>query len=51
VHGGRAFFFLFMKRLSAAADAGVVCTIGVALFLLCVSILLVGRRIERTLEI
>ena len=45
-----AFFFLFMKRLSAAPDAGAVYLIGVILFLVCVGILLVGRRIERTLE-
>jgi hypothetical protein len=46
-----AFFFLFMKRLSAAPDAAVVYAIGVALFVVCVGILLVGRRIERTLEV
>lgn len=46
-----AFFFLFTKRLSVAGDANTVYAIGVLLFLVCVSILLVGRRIERTLEI
>ncbi len=45
-----AFFFLFAKRLSVAADAAIVYNIGVVLFLVCVIILLVGRRIERTLE-
>ena len=45
-----AFFFLFAKRLSAAPDASTVYAIGVGLFLVCVVILLVGRRIERTLE-
>lgn len=45
-----AFFFLFTKQLSGAADANTVYFIGVGLFLLCVLILLVGRRIERTLE-
>lgn len=45
-----AFFFLFTKRLSIAADANTVYFIGVGLFLLCVLILMVGRRIERTLE-
>ena len=45
-----AFFFLFAKRLSGPPDAGTVYAIGVSLFLVCVIILLVGRRIERTLE-
>jgi hypothetical protein len=46
-----AFFFLVTKRVAGPEDAGVVYMIGVATFLLCVAILLVGRRIERTLEI
>jgi hypothetical protein len=46
-----AFFFLGTKRVAGPADATVVYLIGVATFLLCVTILLVGRRIERTLEI
>ncbi|MBC7896996.1 MAG: Nramp family divalent metal transporter [Cytophagaceae bacterium] len=45
-----AFFFLFTKRLSGAPDANTVYAIAVGLFLACVLILLVGRRIERTLE-
>src|SRR5215203_1078326 len=45
-----AVFFLFMKRLPVAAEANTVYAIGVGLFLLCGLILLVGRRIERTLE-
>ena len=45
-----AIFFLFEKRIATAADAGVVYGIGIATFLGCVAILLVGRRIERTLE-
>jgi hypothetical protein len=45
-----AIFFLFSGRIPAAADAGVVYFIGVGTFLLCVMLLLVGRRIERTLE-
>src|ERR1044071_3546279 len=45
-----AVFFLFAKRLPVASEAGMVYGIGVALFLLCALILLVGRRIERTLE-
>jgi hypothetical protein len=46
-----AFFFLATKRVAGPEDANVVYFIGVATFLLCVGILLVGRRIERTLEI
>jgi hypothetical protein len=46
-----AAFFLFMRRLPVAADADTVYLIGVGTFLICVGILLVGHRIERTLEI
>ncbi len=46
-----AFFFLFTQRLPAAADRNVVYLIGVVAFLACVSVLLIGRRIERTLEV
>src|SRR5687767_15574991 len=46
-----AAFFLFMRRLPVAADADTVYLIGVGTFLVCVGILLVGHRIERTLEI
>ena len=45
-----AIFFLFERRIATAADAGMVYGIGIATFLGCVAILLVGRRIERTLE-
>ena len=45
-----AVFFLSTKRLPGAADANVVYGIGVGLFLICAMILLIGRRIERTLE-
>jgi len=45
-----AIFFLFARRLGEAADSTVVYLIGVATFFVCVGILLVGRRIERTLE-
>ena len=45
-----AVFFLVAKRLPGAAEAGMVYAIGVGLYLLCGLILLVGRRIERTLE-
>jgi hypothetical protein len=46
-----AVFFLFTKRLAGPADASALHTIGVGTFLLCVFVLLVGRRISRTLEI
>src|SRR6476619_6018453 len=46
-----AVFFLFAKRLPGAAESGVVYGIGACLFLLCGLILMVGRRIERTLEV
>jgi hypothetical protein len=46
-----AFFFLATKRVAGPEDANTVYMIGVATFLVCVGILLVGRRIERTLEI
>jgi hypothetical protein len=44
-------FFLSADRLAGPEDARVVYWIGVATFLATVSVLLVGRRIERTLEI
>ncbi|MGE0406466.1 MAG: Nramp family divalent metal transporter [Candidatus Korobacteraceae bacterium] len=46
-----AIFFLIFRRLPAAEDASTVYGIGVASFMLCVVILLNGRRIERTLEL
>ncbi|HYV05348.1 MAG TPA: Nramp family divalent metal transporter [Blastocatellia bacterium] len=46
-----AVFFLWAKRLPGAADGNIVYAIGAASFVLCVSVLLVGRRIERTLEL
>lgn len=46
-----AFFFLFTKRVAGPEDANIVYLIGVGTFLACVAILLIGRRIERTLEI
>jgi len=45
-----AIFFLFNKRMATPADGGTVYAIGIAAFLACVAILLVGRRIEETLE-
>ena len=46
-----AIFFLWARRLAGPADAAVVYQIGVATFFVCVLVLLVGRRIERTLEL
>lgn len=46
-----AIFFLFQKRMATEADTGAVYAIGIVTFLASVSILLVGRRIERTLEL
>jgi hypothetical protein len=46
-----AIFFLFFRRLPGAGDAAATYAIGVATFFLCVGVLLVGRRIERTLEL
>jgi Mn2+/Fe2+ NRAMP family transporter len=46
-----AVFFLFVGRLPAPDDVETVYFIGVGTFLLCVALLLIGRRIERTLEI
>ena len=46
-----AVFFLGTRRLAGPADAAVVYWIGVASFLACVAVLLVGRRIVRTLEL
>ena len=45
-----AVFFLFLKRLPRPDEASTVYGIGVGLFLMCGLILMVGRRIERTLE-
>ena len=46
-----AIFFLLVGELAGPAQANVVYLIGVGTFLACVLILLIGRRIERTLEI
>ncbi|MDQ3486541.1 MAG: Nramp family divalent metal transporter, partial [Acidobacteriota bacterium] len=46
-----AIFFLFVRRLAGVEDASVTYFIGAGTFLACAAILLVGRRIERTLEI
>ena len=46
-----AIFFLFARRLAGPLDAAVIYYIGVGTFLVCVVVLTVGRRIERTLEL
>jgi hypothetical protein len=46
-----AFFFLATKRVAGPEDANIVYAIGITTFLACVAILLIGKRIERTLEI
>src|ERR1043166_8655430 len=45
-----AVFFLFLKRLPITAESGTVYAFGVVMFLLCALFLMIGRRIERTLE-
>ena len=46
-----AIFFLVTRRLPGPGDDATLYGIGVGTFLACVAILLVGRRIERTLEL
>jgi hypothetical protein len=46
-----AVFFLATGRVAEGGDGDVVYAIGVGTFLLCVAVLLFGRRIERTLEV
>lgn len=46
-----AMYFLGARRIAGAPDANTVYLIGVGTFLLCVVILLFGKRIERTLEL
>jgi hypothetical protein len=46
-----AFFFVFAGRLPEAGDANTIYFISVAAFLVCVFVLSVGKRIERTLEL
>ncbi|MCI0433209.1 MAG: Nramp family divalent metal transporter [Gemmatimonadetes bacterium] len=46
-----AIWFLWARELAGPEQGGIVYAIGVATFMVCVAILLVGRRIERTLEI
>ena len=46
-----AIFFLSAGRLPQSTDANTIYAIGASSFILCVSVLLIGRRIERTLEV
>jgi hypothetical protein len=46
-----AFFFLGTKRVAGEAEQNLVYWIGIGTFIACVVILLIGRRIERTLEV
>ena len=46
-----AIFLLSTKRLPEPADGNVVYAIGAGTFIVCVLVLLIGRRIERTLEL
>ena len=46
-----AIFLLSTKRLPEPADGNVVYMIGAGTFVVCVLVLLIGRRIERTLEL
>jgi hypothetical protein len=46
-----AIFFLFTKRMATASDTATIYNIGAGTFLLCICLLLLGRRIERTLEL
>ncbi len=46
-----AVFFLFARELAGPEQAQLVYWIGVGTFILCIAILMVGKRIERTLEL
>ncbi len=46
-----AIFFLLTRRLAGPTDATAVYQIGVGTFIACFVVLLMGRRIERTLEV
>ena len=46
-----AIFFLFARRLPEPADTNTIYLIAVAAFLICVVVLSIGRRVERTLEL
>ena len=46
-----AIFFLATRRIAGPADATLIYQLGVGTFLLCIALLMLGRRIERTLEL
>ena len=46
-----AIFFLATRRIATPADATTIYQLGVGTFLLCILLLMLGRRIERTLEL
>ena len=46
-----AMFFLVTRQVATPADASIIYQIGVGTFLLCIILLTLGRRIERTLEL
>jgi hypothetical protein len=46
-----AMFFVATRQIAGPADATTIYLIGVGTFLLCIAILMLGRRIERTLEL
>jgi hypothetical protein len=46
-----AIFFLVTRRIAGPADATVIYQLGIGTFLVCIVLLMLGRRIERTLEL
>ena len=46
-----AIFFLVTRRIATPEDAATIYQIGIGTFLLCIALLTLGRRIERTLEL
>ena len=46
-----AIFFLVTRRIAGPADAAMIFQLGVGTFLICIFLLMLGRRIERTLEL
>jgi hypothetical protein len=46
-----AIFFLATRRIAGPADATLIYQIGIGTFFLCILLLMLGRRIERTLEL
>ena len=46
-----AVFFLVTRRMAGPADASTIYQLGIGTFFLCIILLMLGRRIERTLEL